>query len=200
MSEWIINNSHHAPWVVFFAILLAGLNLPISIDLLLVTIVVLASTLIPESTLTLYLSFLGGCIGAAILAFWMGRLLGPYLPNWRLTKKLLTQERMEKIDAYFQRYGAWTLVIGRFIPFGVRNLIFYSSGMSRMSFIKFLIVDSLACIAWSSLFFFSLMRLSNNFDYLVTHLKWVNITIFSVFCLAVIGVIWYKYTKLKRSR
>ena len=43
---------------------------------------------------------------------------------------------------FYKKYGALTLVIGRFIPFGVRNAIFLTSGISKMPFAKFFIFHS----------------------------------------------------------
>ena len=51
------------------------------------------------------------------------------------------------------RYGFWTLLVGRFIPFGVRNCLFMTAGMARMPFLKFAVSDGIACFISSTVLF-----------------------------------------------
>ena len=45
-------------------------------------------------------------------------------------QKLLPQHKIKKIEDYFDKYHAKTLFLGRFIPFGVRNVLFFTTGLS----------------------------------------------------------------------
>ncbi len=200
MKEFILSHAAWAPWIIFFAILPAAFCLPISIDLLLIVAVIVGTTLIPESLIALYIAFVLGCLGAAWIAYWMGRFLGDRVTKVPLLKKYLHHDRLDQMANFYQKWGTWTLIVGRFIPFGVRNLIFYSSGISRMNFAKFAIVDTIACICWSALFFFSFVYISENFEVMIHHMKRANLIIFSAFSVTVIGLIWYKCSKFKRSK
>jgi membrane protein DedA with SNARE-associated domain len=104
-------------------------------------------------------------------------------------------ERLEKIQRFYSKHGLWTLLLGRFIPFGIRNCIFMSSGMSRVSFMKFAFWDLLACLAWSSVSFYCFYLLGQNYHILFSHLKVINMVIFLAFSVTVIGFIWYKRRK-----
>ncbi len=46
-------------------------------------------------------------------------------------------KKINKIESYYISHGAKTLFFGRFIPFGVRNIIFLTAGLAEMKFFKF---------------------------------------------------------------
>src|SRR5689334_23659702 len=117
-------HAHTAHWYVFFAMLLAGCNIPISIDLLILMSAFLAAMIIPEHTAYLFLSCLLGCYFSAWGAYWIGRFIGPQLCKMRYLSRLINTQRLEKMKAYYEKYGVRTFILGRFIPFGLRNCLF----------------------------------------------------------------------------
>lgn len=200
LSEWIIQHAHLAHYFIFGAILLAGLNIPISADLMVIISAVLAATVIPENTIPLFLSIFLGCYFSAWIAFWVGRKLGARLSRFSFFAKIFPPERLEKVKHFYEKYGIWTLIIGRFIPFGVRNCIFMTSGMSKMHFGTFVIRDIFACFIWSSTTFYLFYSLGQNYQLLYQYAKTFNLLIFVTFSMAVIIWIWYKVRKKKRSQ
>ena len=60
---------------------------------------------------------------------------------------------VEKIAGFYEKYGPLTLLLGRFIPFGVRNGLFLTAGLSKMKFVKFALSDLLAATITCSLYF-----------------------------------------------
>jgi membrane protein DedA with SNARE-associated domain len=194
--------SHHAPqahWYIFIAIILAGFNLPFSADLLILIAAVLAATIVPENMGLLFGSVLLGCYLSAMCAYWIGRLLGSKLAGTKFFSRLLPPLRLEKIRKFYEKWGFWTLILGRFIPFGVRNCIFMSSGMSKLHFGKFILMDALACTLWCSLLFSLFFVLGQTCETLWLHLKALNLLIFAAFSVTVIGLIWYKSRKKIRA-
>jgi membrane protein DedA with SNARE-associated domain len=196
--EFILSHASHAHWFVFGAILLAGVNLPISIDILVIATALVAARILPENTPQLFLSVLLGCYFSAWIAFWIGRVLGPKIARISFFSKLLSPERLEKARKFYMRNGFWALILGRFIPFGVRNCLFMSAGMSRMSFVKFICIDAIACTLWCGSFFYLVYALGNNYETLLSSVKAFNLLIFFAFSVTVIGIIWYK--KRKKSQ
>ncbi len=196
--DFVIQHAHLAHWFIFGSILLAGLNIPISADLMIIIGAVLAATVIPEHTLLLFSSVFLGCYFSAWLAYWMGRVLGPVFMKWRFFRKFINPEKLEKLRTFYQKYGFLTLLVGRFIPFGVRNGIFMSTGMSRLHFGTFIVRDFFACLLWSSTMFYLFYLLGQNYKLLYQYVKTFNVLIFSIFALSVIGWFWYKKRK-KRS-
>jgi membrane-associated protein len=200
LVEWIIQHAHLAHWYIFGAIILAGLNIPVSADAMVIISALLASTVIPENTLFLFLSIFLGCYLSAMVSYWLGRLLGDKLAHFRWFAKILSKERLNRINTFYERHGFLTLLIGRFIPFGVRNGIFMTTGLSRLHFGKFIFRDFFACLTWSSLCFALFYKVGQNYQVLAHYVKLFNVVIFLAFSVTVIAFIWYKRKKKKNSK
>ncbi len=197
--EFVIQHAHLAHWFIFGAIILAGMNIPISADLMVISAAVLAATVVPENLVLLFLSVFLGCYFSAWVAYWIGRKFGPKLMHWRFFKKLLNEEKVEKMRAFYAKHGLLTLIVGRFIPFGVRNAMFMSAGMSKMPFSKFIIRDALACLIWASSAFTFFYFVGQNHIVLYQYVKTFNILIFAAFAVTVITYIWYKQRKKSQA-
>ncbi len=185
----------HAHWFILAGLLLAGLNLPISIDVLLIVAAILSSQFIPENTYILYFTLLGGCYFSGWIAYFLGRKLGPKLQKVPLFKHLLSQKKIKSMQIFYEKKGIWAFIIGRFIPFGVRNALFMTSGVSKMPFLRFALLDAIACFIWVTAFFSLLFNVGQNFETIWTHVKTFNLFIFLIFSIAVIGGFWYKRVK-----
>ncbi len=199
LTGLITQHAHNAHWYIFIAIVLAGFNIPFSADILILLAAVIAATLVPENLWLLFGSILLGCYISAMCAYWMGRLLGTTFSRSKLLARLINPQRLTKIKKFYDKYGLWTLVLGRFIPFGVRNCIFMSSGMSRLHFGKFILMDALACTLWCSLAFYLFFSIGKNYETLWYYLKAFNLVIFVAFSVTVIGLIWYKHRKKNQT-
>ncbi len=198
LSEILIKHADHAHFWVFGCAILAGCNIPVSIDLLILLSAFLAAVVIPEHLWHLLLSVWIGCYLSAWCSYGMGRFLGRHLERFKWFRKILPKEKIEKIRNFYGRYGLWTLVFGRFIPFGVRNCIFMTTGMSRVRFFKFITMDALACSLWVLTTFSIFYHLSHHYELIWKYLKAFNAIIFVAFGVTVISLLWYK--RRKRSR
>lgn len=91
---------------------------------------------------------------AAILGntsnYWIARFLGKRIIDSGKVKAL-TQERMDKLDHFFTKYGGLTIVITRFMPF-FRTFAPFVAGTGHMNFPKFTLFNAIGGIAWVSLF------------------------------------------------
>ncbi len=202
MEKWLAfiqNHAQHAHWVIFGASLLAGMNVPISIDFLIILSAILAATIASASTTKLFLSIFLGCALSAWIAYWIGRKLGPQLLKLPVFSKILSEARMKKIKKFYDKRGPFALILGRFIPFGIRNGLYMTSGISRMPFPKFILWEGLACAIWSSVCFWLYYLVGKNIDTVYSQVKIVNLCIFAAFGVTVIGIIWYKKKKNKRE-
>jgi membrane protein DedA with SNARE-associated domain/membrane-associated phospholipid phosphatase len=70
-----------------------------------------------------------GAFGGDSTSFWIGRRLGRGFALRHGPKLRITEERLDRVEAYFERYGGRTIVIGRFIGF-VRALAPFTAGTS----------------------------------------------------------------------
>ena len=136
----------NAYWILFLMLLLAGLNIPISLDLIVISGGVLGNLYVQDHLIRLYLFLLAGCILAGWEAYWVGRILGPRLYTMRPFKKWITQQRVEKLKKLYEKFGIFLFLVGRFIPGGVRNALFMTSGLCKMPFLTFILRDAAGCI------------------------------------------------------
>lgn len=192
MENFILENAQFAHWWIFSLLMLAGLNFPISEDLLIIISAVLASTVVPENTWKLFTAIFLGAYLSDWMVYGIGRWLGPKLHKVRWFARVFREDKIKKIHNYYKKYGTLTLILGRFIPFGIRNGLFVTAGIGRMRFLKFILIDGVACLMSNAALFTLTYYCGKNFSYIV---KSVNIILFVIFAIAVIGYLWYKRRK-----
>lgn len=155
MEQWLNEIqvlASQSPWIIFPIMLLGGLNLPISEDAMLFIAAIIAASA-PEKLWPLFFATYLGAFGADLICYALGRFLGPKFFKIKLFASMVPPERLDKISGFYKRFGVWTLIIGRFIPFGVRNGLFLTAGLSRMNFLRFALSDLVAATASCSLYF-----------------------------------------------
>ncbi len=197
--NFILENQNKAPWILFFLYLLAGMSFPISIDILIIISALIAS-MAPEMFWPLFICSFLGCYFSAWIAYWLGRGFGRKLLKYNWMKKLLPENRLTKMRNFYARKGFLTLLLGRFIPFGVRNAIFMSTGISKASFTKFALKDLFPSIFWTSTTFLTFYYLGSNFESLSKLVKTVHLSLFYALSVTVIIFFWYKWRKKRRQR
>lgn len=190
-------HGQHAHWIIFSLLLLAGINIPISEDLLLIVSGLIAYTLPVEGALHLYFWVFLGCYLSAWEAYWLGRLLGTKLVGHRWFSRWLSWENVGRLQQFYARHGLWTFLIGRFIPFGVRNCLFFSSGLGHMPFGKFILRDGIACLIASGTVFSLAYAFGKNHELLYDYFRmyeWV------IGCLLALGVVGLGAWRWRRSK
>lgn len=186
---------HLGHWIIFGALILAGLNLPVSEDLMLLTSGVLASAFVPENAVKLWAAVFIGAYISDWIAYWTGRLLGPKLLKIKFFSKFIKQERIDRMHAFYEKWGLLAFLVGRFVPFGVRNCLFISAGMGHMSFTKFLWIDGIASLISTSTAFYIAYTFGKHYEVLLAYVKTFDVTLVIIIAaslLAVGGFIGYK--------
>lgn len=198
IKKLILGHPDLAPFAIAFALMIAGLNIPISADVVILIAATVAATLLKGSFFKIFLGIYFGSLIAAYLAYFQGRYLGDILKERTFFKKLFPQTRLEKIKNYYLNYSWATLIIGRFIPFGFRNALFISTGLSKFPFKAFAIRDAVACFIWSFAIYTSFYQLILSAQDVYTLIKKFNIVIFCVLGITVFGLVWYKQAKKQK--
>ncbi|MBR5254276.1 MAG: DedA family protein [Bacteroidales bacterium] len=97
---------------------------------------------------------LGAIIGALInyyLAKWLGRPIIYKFVETRFGKMcLLSKEKVEKAEQYFDKHGKSSTFIGRLVP-GIRQLISIPAGLAKMNIVSFISFTALGAGIWNIL-------------------------------------------------
>lgn len=196
--EYINANAASAPYIIFGLLFLAGFNIPVSEDIMLFTSALLAAKN-PDLLYPLFIGvFAGAYISDVICYAFMGRFLGEKIFKIKFFRSMAPPEKIAQVGKFYEKYGIVTLILGRFIPFGVRNALFLTAGLGKMNAVKFCVSDFIACTI-SSVSFFALYYHFG--ESVIEYVKKFNLVIFAV--AVVVGSIFYlrkrKSQKLMRG-
>jgi membrane-associated protein len=140
------------PWAVVVVIAIVfvetGLLFPFlpGDSLVFAAAIVIAALGIPLWLLIVIVA-LTAAVGSAV-GFAIGRRAGPRL--FRDDARLFKSKYRDQADAFFARYGAWALILARFVPI-VRTYVPPFVGASSMRWRVFLVWDVVGAIAWALL-------------------------------------------------
>jgi len=112
-------------------------------------------TFAAQGSLNVYWLFAGLTIAAILgdaINYAVGKYLGPKVfknENSRIFKK----EYLDKTHRFYEKYGAKTIIIARFVPI-VRTFAPFVAGIGSMGYIKFATYNIVGGILWVGLFVF----------------------------------------------
>src|SRR5690554_4617252 len=109
-------------------------------------------------------------LSGALLLYGLGRVLQPS----RFEALLLRYERtlrlkysdVQRAEAWFRRYGPWTVLVCRVIPV-LRSLISIPAGMSKMPILPFVLLTTLGSAVWNTLIVGAGALLGDNWENIV---------------------------------
>ena len=158
LVDMLAGHSLHAGWAfVFFVLVLCGFGLPLPEDVVLVTGGVLAwlasdlhaatfSTMIrDDGFLAMVAVGLGGILAGDSAIYFMGRRYGVRVAEIRPLRRIVTPEKLERVERKIRRYGNVVVMVARFLP-GLRAPTFFTVGHARMPYWEFLLFDGVAAL------------------------------------------------------
>jgi membrane-associated protein len=86
-------------------------------------------------------------IAGNVVGYWIGYRAGPKVFD-RPDSKLFRPEYVTRSAAFFERYGSWTIILGRFVPI-VRTVATVMAGVGRMRFSLYLIYSIIGGVIWA---------------------------------------------------
>jgi membrane-associated protein len=129
---------------------------------------------------------LGALIGLLVVAaiagdavnYAIGFHLGPRV--LRADSRFLKKEYLERTQAFYQRYGAKTIVLARFVPI-VRTFAPFLAGVGKMQYSRFAIYNVVGALLWvlactlAGFFFGNIPVVKNNFTLVVLGIVVVSV-------------------------
>ncbi len=172
--------AQYGPWLylLLFAIIFAETGLVIFPLLPGDSLLFIAGTVVASAGMDVHL-LVALLIVAAILGdsvnYSIGRYIGPKVFD-RPDSRWFRQEYLRRTQAFYDKYGGVTIIIGRFVPI-VRTFAPFLAGVADMSYRRFLAFNVIGGIAWVSSLVYA--------GYLFGNIPWVkrNLT------LIVIGIV-----------
>lgn len=195
IASFACEHAHSAHWIIFLLLILAGMNVPISEDFLILIGGAIASLCVPDRVVYLFVWIYVGCWISAWEAYSIGRYLGPKIYNLRWFNRIITPRRIEVLHSYYEKFGVLTFIIGRFIPGGVRNALFMSAGLGKMPFLIFIARDAVAClISCSALFYIGYIS-GEHLEQIISFLAKYDKIAFIFFCTVIAIAFIYLWKK-----
>lgn len=146
---------------VFLALVLCGFGLPVPEDIILVAGGILAWNASPiratvgqaslhnmfgdHGLVWMIAAGLAGIILGDLIIFLAGRRFGARVADFRPLRRIVSPEKLEKVEKLMRRRGDLVVVIARYIP-GLRAPTYFTAGHARMPVWEFLLLDGLAAL------------------------------------------------------
>jgi membrane protein DedA with SNARE-associated domain len=194
VPEWLVDLfARYGYLVVFAGVFLENTGLPVPGE----TALLAGAALAKFGRLSLFWVIVTA-IGAAILGdnmgFLIGRLAGRGLAERHGPKIGLTPARLAQFDRFFDRHGAKTVFIARFVT-GLRVWCALLAGSSDLRWRKFLFYNAMGAIVWSTTIGAAGYLLASSWETLD---KWIGLS--GLIALVAIGLVAVLAVARRRSR
>ena len=88
-------------------------------------------------------------VGGNMANYHIGRYLGPRVFKGEI--RFLKKEYLDRTHAFYDKHGAKTIVIARFLPI-IRTFAPFVAGIGKMEYKRFVIYNLIGCLAWLGVF------------------------------------------------
>jgi len=130
----------HFPYLgIFLLLVLGGIGLPFPED----TTLILSGFLVAHDVakpLPAFLVIYPSLLMTDFFLYLVGKKYGRRVVEHKRFRKVISSDRLSKIEEKFRKWGIWVVLVGRHIV-GLRAQIFLAAGVMKMDAIKFLIAD-----------------------------------------------------------
>ncbi len=191
---------------IFFLMMLESTVVPVPSEFVVTPAAYHAASGQLDIWLVILAATIGADLGATInylVALYVGRPVIYKFANSRLGKMcLLTQEKVEKSERYFDEHGIVATLTGRLIP-GIRHLISLPAGLARMNYWKFLLYTTIGAGAWHAIlaalgwYLHAIVPEEQLNDKIGEYAEYIKFFILGLVALAIIYFVVKKYAKRK---
>lgn len=182
---------------MFLGMVLEAVIIIIPSELILATGGILAS----KGIFTFIGAFLTGLLGSvfcAIVIYFMG-----YFGGVTFVKKygkyfFMKEDEIEKSDSWFNKYGMISALVCRNIPI-VRTLISLPIGITKQSFIKFVIYTTIGSIPWTLAFTYFGYALGDNWIKINAYISYLKTPIRIIIIIIILRLIYKLFSRRKKN-
>ena len=175
--------------VILLLLLSCGLGLPLPEDIPLI----LSGALAARGQMNLAMASAAcwlGIIGGDCILYFMARKYGMGITRVPFVGRHITLERVNRVGRLFDRYGMW-VVAGCRLFAGVRAAMVVAAGVTRYSFLKFIIADGLAALVSGGLFIALGWWFGSRLPWLMSQIKqWQNVILIALVIAGAAAAAW----------
>ena len=110
----------------------------------------------------------------------------------------VTKEDVHKADAWFDKYGIWTVLFCRMVPL-IRSLISIPAGMSNMKFGLFLVFTTVGTLIWNIILVSVGAALGDNWDRITEFMDVYSNIAYAIIGIGIIIVLVYFFNKKRKK-
>ncbi|MFA7252956.1 MAG: DedA family protein [Patescibacteria group bacterium] len=183
---------------IFFLMLVESCGIPMPSEV----IMPFSGFLVFEGKMTLLAIVLYGALGNLVgswLAYWIGYKGGRPLIEKYGKYFLISKHDLDLADKWFQKWGDWTVFIGRLLPV-VRTYISFPAGVAKMDFKKFSIYTFLGALPWTLLFGWLGIKMGANWELIREKLHNFDMAILLVVVLTIVLYVWRHIRQNKKIK
>ena len=182
---------------VFFGVMLGDFGVPLPGETLLIAGAFAASRGDLNIVFLLLLGWSGAIIGDNI-GYAIGRFGGRQLVLRYGRYVRITDERLGKVESFFDRFGGPVVIVARFIEL-LRQLHGIAAGIGRMSWPRFLLYNAIGAAlwvgAWGLLAYFFGSHVAAVLGFLEGHRLWIYVSAGIVVLGVAAWLLWRRYAR-----
>ncbi|MEO6729139.1 MAG: DedA family protein [Candidatus Dojkabacteria bacterium] len=199
LTDWIINLVSTFGYLgVIAAMVIESSSIPLPSEV----IMGIAGYLVYKGELNLLAVGLAGAIGNLIgssIMYGIGVKGGRPLIKRFGHKVHMDEERFNKVDTWFKKYGDKVIFFSQLLPI-VRTFVSLPAGILKINYIKFVTYTFTGAFIWCFLLAFISSQLGNTWEVLLQFMHQVELGLIVLGGAAIIGYIIYRMYKRKVAR
>ena len=137
-----------------------------------------------DLVLTIVAATVGSVVGALALYELGARVGRERLRSWLRKVPLMEAQDLDKAEEWFQRHGASSVLLGRFLPV-VRSLVSVPAGAEHMPRLQFAALTALGSGLWNAAFVLAGYALGARFREVGQYSSYVNYALYGLFAVLV---------------
>jgi membrane protein DedA with SNARE-associated domain len=178
---------------IFFMTMIESTFIPIPSEITLIP----AGYLVFEQKMSwfpLFISSVAGTVSGSLINYYIARKFGRQLLIKYGKIFFLNEEKLSKIEAFFESHGSISTFSGRLLP-GIKHFIAFPAGLGKMPLKPFLVYTALGGSILNAILIGIGYFIGSNSDLIKQYLKQINFAMVVIVVCLVVFYIWKKRVK-----